>query len=181
MTALVYLSLGLFALVGLGYATWLLFVARRNHGVRVVTCPENHQPAAVNLDLVRALKGVPFDTPDPRLKTCSRWPEHSECGQACLGQIEAAPDGCLARAMLTDWYVGKNCAVCGTHIDAVQWIDHKPGLMSPEGKVLDWKEIIPENIPATLETHRPVCWNCFISEAFRQHYPELVTDRMAHR
>jgi hypothetical protein len=26
-------------------------------------------------------------------------------------------------------------------------------------------------------THRPVCWNCHVTETFRRLHPELVVDR----
>lgn len=181
MTPLLYISLALITLAAVGYGSWLLFLANRFRGVRVITCPENHQSAAVNLDMKKILTVMPFDDPDLRLNSCTRWPEREGCGQACLSQIEHAPDGCRAKTILTDWYLEKSCAVCGKPFEAIQWVDHRPGLMAPAGDVVEWKEIHPENIPETLRTHRPVCWNCFIAEAFRQRYPELVTDRMVHR
>ena len=49
---------------------------------RLLTCPENHQSAAVN----------PAWSLKLRLSACSRWPEKAGCDQACLSQIAAEGD-----------------------------------------------------------------------------------------
>jgi hypothetical protein len=159
-------------------AAWGYFTAR---GARVVTCPETHRPAAVEIDAHYAALTAPFDEPDIRLRTCTRWPERQNCGQECLRQIENAPEGCLARTMLSHWYAGKSCAVCGKEIGEIHWNDHKPGLMSPEPEqaILEWSDVPPNMIPDVLQTHQPVCWNCVIAGLFRERHRELITDRTA--
>jgi len=46
----------------------------------------------------------------------------------------------------------------------IHWMQHKPCLMSPDLRIFEWKDIQPEKIPRVLETHGPVCWNCFVAE-----------------
>ena len=66
--------------------------------------------------------------------------------------------------------------LCG-EISEIDWLDHKPALMSPERVTLEWNEIPAEKVPAVLQTHMPVCWDCHIAETFRRRYPGLVVDR----
>ena len=78
---------------------------------------------------------------------------------------------------MTRWYEGKSCVYCGKPLGEVDWIEHKPCLMSPDRRTVEWKDIPAETIPGVLETHQPVCWNCHIAETFRREHPELVVDR----
>jgi hypothetical protein len=82
-------------------------------GIRLITCPETRKPAAVEVDAKYAALIAPISARGLRLKDCSRWPERKDCGQECLRQIEFSPEDCLVRTMLTKWYKGKKCAVCG--------------------------------------------------------------------
>jgi hypothetical protein len=152
----------------------LVRLTLRFRGSRVVTCPETNAPAAVKVDALRAaLQG-----PDQLLlQQCSRWPERQGCGQECIRQIEAAPEDCLVRSILTKWYAGKSCVACGRKLDEIDWMEHKPALMSSDGSSVEWHELAPEDIPRVLSTHRPLCWNCHIAGTFRREHPELVTDR----
>ena len=166
---------------GIGALYYLYRTAARTYlksrGVRVVTCPENTQPAAVKIDATHAAAKSLFSTPHLHLQNCSRWPERKDCGQACLKQIEASPEGCLVRNILTEWYRDKSCAVCGKPIGEIHWADHKPALLSPARKTLAWEDVQPQDIPATLASHSPVCWNCHIVQTFCREHPELVVDR----
>ena len=146
-------------------------------GARLIICPESRKYAAVEVDARHAAFTAPITANGLRLKNCSRWPERKECGQDCLRQIEASPDGCLVRTVLTKWYKGKHCSVCGKIFSEITWLDHKPALMAPGNPSLEWSEIPPENISETLAMHMPVCGNCLIAETFRRRYPELVVDR----
>jgi len=175
------LVLGVAALVGLGglflfvrrlVGTWLAY-----RGTRIVVCPETREMVAVEVDARHAALSAPQGRPELRLESCTRWPERKECGQECLGQVESAPEACLLRSILNDWYAGKACAYCGRKFEAVEWHDHKPALLSPEGTLVDWTGFRPEQVIDVLARHRPVCWNCSVSEAFRRQHPELVTDR----
>ncbi len=146
-------------------------------GKRLVTCPETHQPAAVSLEAGQgALKAV-IGVRHLWLSECSRWPERQGCGQECLKQIELAPEACLVRLIVTNWYAGKPCAVCLRTIDEVEWLGHNPALMDPEGKAIGWEAVAPEKLPEVFSTYRPVCWDCNVAETLRREHPELVTER----
>jgi hypothetical protein len=124
-------------------------------GRRIVTCPETGQPAAVEVDARFAAASAVFGEPSLRLKSCSRWPEHRDCGQECLEQIQAAPEELLAQ-----WYAGKTCALCGRPIGAISRRGHYPALMDTSGRTLAWEAFPPEKVPEALATHRPVCGSC---------------------
>ena len=129
------LVLGVAVLVGLG----VLFVFGRRlarafvayRGTRVVVCPENREMVAVEVDAGHAALSASQGRPDLRLESCTRWPEKAGCGQECLGQIESAPQACLLRNILGDWYQGKSCAFCCRAFHAIHWHDHEPGLVGP--------------------------------------------------
>lgn len=163
-------------IVGLIALDLVLWPVVRNYlrfrGDRVVTCPENDKPAGVEVDALQAAlsRGL-------RLKECSRWPERQNCGQECLKQIEAAPDGCLVRTILGNWYAGKTCVLCGKPLGDIDWAEHRPALMSPDRHTVEWKDLQPETVPEALATHLPICWNCHIATTFRREHPELVTER----
>ena len=146
-------------------------------GQRLIVCPENRQPAAVEVDPLRALyAGITQSTP-LQLNQCSRWPEMRGCGQECLKQIESAPEDCLVRTIVTKWYSGKACAVCGKLIHEVEWMGHKPALIDPEGKSVFWDGIRAEQLPEVFKTHSPVCWDCHIAATLLREHPEVVTHR----
>lgn len=177
------LVLGVAALVGLGalfligrraLRAWLVF-----RGTRIVVCPESREMVAVEVDAKQAAITASQGRPRLRLGACTRWPERQACGQECLGQIESAPEACLLQSILGDWYRGKSCRVCGRRFGTVQWHDHKPSLMAPDGTLVDWSSFRPEQVIDVLARHQPVCWDCRVAEGFRREHPELVTDRPA--
>lgn len=168
---------GMFMLVCLVYSLRAFF---RFRGKRLITCPETHRPAAVDLDAKHAARETLFGAPHFRLQDCSRWPERQGCGQECLSQIEQAPEDCLVRNVASRWYAGKQCAVCGRVIHEVEWLGHKPALLNAEKKTVYWDSIAPEKLPEVFETYSPVCWDCHIAETFRREHPDLVVDRPAH-
>ncbi len=146
-------------------------------GKRVITCPENKEFAAVDVDAKHAAITAVFGKPELRLKDCSCWPERENCGQECLRQIGSASEACLLRNILTTWYEGKSCAYCAKTLGVIDWMEHKPALMSAEGMTVEWHEVAPEKVYAALSTHQPVCWNCHIAEKFRREHAELIVDR----
>ena len=176
------LVLGVVVLAGLG----VLFVFGRRlvgawwtyRGTRVVVCPDNREMVAVAVDARHAAVSAGPGRPDLRIESCTRWPEKAGCGQECLGQVESAPEACLLRNILSDWYQGKSCAFCRREFHAIHWHDHKPGLVGPDGAVVSWDSFRAEQVVDVLATHRPVCWDCRVAETFRREHPELVTDRM---
>jgi hypothetical protein len=146
-------------------------------GDRVITCPENRRPAGVVVDTGRVLLTTLEGKTDLRLKSCSRWPERQDCGQECLRQIEAAPGDCLVRHILTQWYEGKNCAMCGKPIGEIHWADNEPALLNAQHRSVEWHEVTPADLPGVLATHQPVCWNCHVVNRIVGEHPELVVDR----
>lgn len=67
-------------------------IITRYSGSRLVACPENHQPSAVNIDARHAAASSIDGSPDLRLCDCTRWPERSKCNQACLSNaVQAGP------------------------------------------------------------------------------------------
>lgn len=148
----------------------------RFRGKRVITCPETGRPAAVEVDSRLAARTASLSRPFLELAQCSRWPERQDCGQWCLAQVASAPEDCLARAMLIKWYEGAPCAFCGKSISPIHWADHKPALLTPGRKTLEWEEVPPEELPEALGACLPVCWDCHIAESFRAQFPDLVLD-----
>jgi len=181
MPIAVQLGLGVSVLVGLGV---LGLLGRRLlgrwlacRGTRIVVCPESRDMVAVEVDAAHAALVTTHGRPDLRLESCTRWPERRACGQECLGQVESAPEACLLLNILGDWYRGQTCAFCGRAFAALRWHDHKPALLAPDGSIIEWSDFRPEQVIDVLAGHVAVCWDCKVSESFRQAHPELVTDR----
>jgi len=152
----------------------------RARGKRLVTCPETHCAAAVELDAkgagLKAFRGGTFLC----LQDCSRWPKKQNCAQDCLSQVQALEQGCLVRNIVAGWYQGKTCVYCHKPVDDVaEWTGHMPALLAPNGKTVSWGGVPAETLPDVFQTHKPVCWSCHIAESFRREHPELVTDRPA--
>ncbi len=146
-------------------------------GKRLITCPETHKTAAVDVAAGKAALTAVFGEPKLRLDNCSRWPEHKDCGQECLQQVEADPDNCLLWNIVSNWYEGQTCVYCRKHFGRRQHLDHAPALLAPDGTTAEWNEFRPEQLPDVFSTFQPVCWNCHVAETFRHVHPELVTDR----
>lgn len=89
MLSLIWLVLCLVGvlLILLPLLLWRREIYTRYSGSRLVACPEDQQPAAVNIDARHAaMTGMTDGYPDVRLSNCTRWPEHSQCDRACLSQ-----------------------------------------------------------------------------------------------
>jgi len=146
-------------------------------GRRVITCPENQQPAGVTVDAGHAaLSGLDF-RPELRLSDCSRWPERAGCGQACLRQIEAAPADCLVRNILVKWYEGKSCRSCGRTIGPIVMGGAQPALITPNKVSVEWSDIPAERLQEVLSAAEPVCFACHMASKMMREHPELVIDR----
>jgi hypothetical protein len=179
-TIIIILAIG-FALSWIPALIVFLVARRRDSGDRVITCPETHTAEVVRVDAGHAAWSHLRGEKELRLEACTRWPERAGCGQECLAEIERAPDGCLVRDRLTNWYRGASCALCGMQIVTPHLFEHRPGLRSPEGRTLFWDEIASKDLEAVLETHQPVCFDCLIAESFREKYPERVVDDPWHQ
>lgn len=162
----------LYFVVPLAAGAWM-----RYRGKRLITCPETRQPAAVDIDVRHAALSAVIGPPDLRLQRCSRWPERQDCGQECLLQIEIAPQDCKVRNILTSWYEGKACVFCGKPFGNIHVYDHQPAFLSPADYTVEWRDLRAENIPAALETAKPVCWDCHMLKTLMREQPDLVIQR----
>ena len=176
-----YVLISLAAALILGLLLFVLIRGVRSYlkyrGKRLITCPENQQPAAVEVNALKAGVEGARHPPHLELSHCSRWPEKQGCGQECLRQIEHSPEECLVRTIVTRWYAGKSCAVCGRPIHEVEWLGHKPALLDADGKTVYWDHIAVEKLPEVFSTHLPVCWDCHIATTLVREHPEVVTHR----
>jgi hypothetical protein len=75
------------------------------------------------------------------------------------------------------WYRDKNCVYCSKEFPELHWMDHRPALLSPTGKLMSWNEIDVDTLQNVLETHSPVCWDCYIAQEFRLNHPDMVVYR----
>jgi hypothetical protein len=156
---------------------WLVRSYSRYRGTRIVTCPETKTPAIVEVDALHALLTSTVALPDIRLQDCSRWPMNEQCGQECLMNIDVAPEKCLVSGVLMRWYRDKNCVYCHKPFPELHWVDHRPGLLSPAGDLLSWNGVNLDKLQNVLDTHLPVCWDCYIAQTFRRDHPDLVVFR----
>lgn len=146
-------------------------------GDRVITCPENGCTAGVKLDAALGATRAVLGEHTVRVRDCSRWPENAGCGQECIAQIEAAPDGCRVRSLLTAWYEGKACTRCHKDLSPAQWPHNRPALMAPDGHTRAWSDVRAEDVPQVLKTHRPVCFDCHILTRLVREHPDRVVYR----
>jgi hypothetical protein len=150
---------------------------RKLSGKMLVTCPETHQTVAVKVATGKAAMAAIAGKEHIELSHCTRWPERANCDQACLSELLADPEKHSVWRIVSKWYEGKTCFYCGRPISELSHLDHSPGLISFEGKVIEWNRLRAEEVPGQLASARPVCWNCTVTESFRKEHPELVTDR----
>jgi len=172
MFVLILLGVGVFGLVFL-----LVVRALGLRGPRLVTCPETRHPTEVALAAGRSAVATTFGHFGFRLRDCSRWPEREGCGQFCLAQIEEAPADCLVVNILRSWYEGKVCSMCGRAFGGIEPWDHKPAFLDSEGRTWGWNEIPIEAIPAILDSHEPVCWDCHTVSMLYRLYPDRIVER----
>jgi hypothetical protein len=135
------------------------FLEYRGH--RLVTCPENQRPAGVLVDAWHAAATAAGGDPMLRVTGCSRWPDHSGCGQECLAQVESAPQDCRLENVLRHWYEGKYCAWCGQPVHEAYWTACRPVVLSHDGALLQWDEIPTAQLPDVLSAAVPICFHCY--------------------
>jgi len=159
-----------------GFAVWRFGGAWwKFKGRRVVNCPENHRPAGVSVDAFHAMGTALGHPPQLRLESCSRWPEKAGCGQECLSQIAASPEGCLVRNILLHWYEGKICSSCEMPIGEISLAGAKPALLGADGRSAEWSEIPAEELQATLVDARPICFACHTARKMLREHRELIS------
>lgn len=149
----------------------------RCSGERLVSCPEDKRIAAVRVAAGKAAADSVWGQAQISLKQCSHWPERGNCGQECLTQIENDAEGCLVWNQVQRWYRGRSCAYCQQPIDKIRWHDHRPAVLSPDGKTILWNDLSSEKLPEVFETHLPVCWSCHIAKTLQTDHPERVVHR----
>jgi len=154
----------------------------RHRGENLVICPETRRAAAVHVNAGKAaLDAMKSGRVPLQLDQCSRWPERDNCGQECLSQIENDSESCHVWNIAQQWFRGRSCAYCHRPIEQIHWHDHRPALLSPDKKTIQWNDVPPERLPEVFETHSPVCWSCHIAETFRRQHPGGFVDRSWNR
>jgi hypothetical protein len=174
LLGIIVISLAAWILLSGFLKTWRLY-----HGVRLITCPENLETAAVNVAAFDAAKWFALSGESSlHLERCSRWPEMAGCEQECLSQIEAAPLSCRLQSVVTSWYAGKECNFCGREIGRIVWHERPPAVRMSDGSLRTWKEIAPADLPKAFVGGEPVCWACCTVETFRAEHPRMVIERV---
>ncbi|MGO9230557.1 MAG: hypothetical protein ACLQKA_15305 [Bryobacteraceae bacterium] len=159
-----------------GIAAWRIGGAWwKYRGRGVVTCPENRKPAGVKVDLRYAMTTALARPPEIRLQSCSRWPEKVGCGQECLGQIAASPEGCLVHHILSKWYTGKVCRSCGLPIGDISLAGAKPAVLRADGRSVEWSDIPAEKLQETLSAAGPICFACHTARKMLSEHRELIS------
>jgi len=178
MTLQVFVPLVL-ALVLIVYLGIAIRTAYRLRGKHVVICPVTKEPAGVSVDVGHAAATAVWEKADVRLTQCSCWETRGKCGQPCVCQIEAAPDGTRTKRLSANFFKDKNCAICHRSIDPPNAATLQPDFMDPVTReVLAWDEVKPENLPKAIHDDYPLCANCTLAESFRQRFPDEVVDRI---
>lgn len=173
-----------FLLVVAAFVGYRIWIGGKELGVfwgkMLVTCPENHETAAVNVAAGKAALSAMAGVHDVELKTCSRWPEKHDCGQECLADLRKDPESHAVWTIASKWFQGKSCIYCKKPIAPFAHLDHAPALLDQQRKTIEWKEIPAEKLSQVLATALPVCWNCHVVETFRRLHPEKITERPWH-
>jgi len=172
ITVITFAAVFVFVEIGRALQTYWKF-----RGQRIVSCPETHRAAAVQVAAGKAAVQEIVGNQELRLRACSRWPEKQACGQECLSQIERSPEACLVWTIVNQWYQGQECVYCHKPFAEIHWHDHPPALRDRKGKTFQWNDVPAESLQEVFATHSPVCWNCYIAENFRREHPEMVVDR----
>jgi hypothetical protein len=150
-------------LMGIGFrrAERAFFLFR---GLRALRCPENRQPAAVELASWHIILTAFLGNPVPRVRNCSRWPERRNCDQGCIREVQAEPARGLVRSIVANWCRYNSCGCCGAPIGKLHVGPHQPHVLNRELRILEWKEIAPQDLPQALRSCEPVCETCVEAE-----------------
>jgi len=172
-TIALLVAVGLLCLVSVRVVS----IMYKYQGARVITCPENREHAGVELDIRRALSTGVVSPPRLVLASCSRWPERAGCGQECLSQIAAGPEGCLVRNILANWYAEKKCVFCGQPFGHTQMSVRKPALLVEGQITTDCDHVPAERLLEVLAAAKPVCFACHTANTWVREHPDLIGDR----
>jgi hypothetical protein len=155
---------------------WMVKALSGYRGSKVVY-PETGRSTVIELDAVDASLTSTVDLPDVPLKHYWHWPIKEQRGHEGLVDLDVRTGQCLISGVLMRWYRGKHCVYCCKPFPELHWIDHHPALLSPGRKLRSWFEVNQDNLWDVLETHMPVCWNCYIAQKFRLDHPDLAAYR----
>jgi hypothetical protein len=144
----------------------------KNRGRRSVTCPDNHQPVDVEVDRKYTFWTAWRGKEHTRLQSCSRWPEMGDCGQECLAQVDPTPEN--IERLLTKWYDGKACTICGRLLIPTDWRRGRLAMLNENFQLVEMRQFNLVDIPSAMEELRPLCWNCHQEERARQARPHRV-------
>ena len=156
---------------------WLVRASSRYQGSRVVACPETGRPALAEVDALHAALTSIVGPPHIRLENCSRWPLNNQCGRGCLNYLDLAPGESLVSGTLTTWSREHSCVYCGKLAEELHWMDHKPALQANERKLVEWDRVPVAKLSMVLETHLPVCWDCYIARSVQRTHPDRLVSR----
>jgi hypothetical protein len=98
-----------------------------------------------------------------------------------LSQIEASPEDCLVRNILSKWYEGKVCAWCGRPFGEIEWAGRKPALLGTNGISIEWNDVSADALLDTLAAASPVCFACHMATKLVREHPDLAIDRSRPR
>lgn len=176
----------LFALVVIAAAILIRAIeaaarAWKFHGQMLVTCPENKERATVRVATLCAALNEFFNVGQMRLGACSRWPEHGNCEQNCLCQIERHPEEHRVWDIASQRFTGERCAYCKKLIAPLSHLGHAPALLNlADGKTVEWTDLPAEQLPEAFSDCMPVCWNCHMTESFLRELPGKAVVRPWH-
>jgi len=170
------LIIALFA-IALVFASRRIWKQLKFRGEMLVICPETREPAAVKVNLWRAVTGGGTRPGKLELCDCSRWPERRDCDQDCLAQIEGNPADHRVWTIASRWYEGKKCVYCRKPIEKLSHLDRSPALLDQDWKTAEWKGIPAEQLPGEFSRDLPVCWSCHVAETFLRQHPDLAVSR----
>ena len=168
---IVLFFLGAFLVTGLPVALSLQNYYR-NRGRQSVTCPDSQQTAGVEVDNEFAFWAALRGQEHSRLKSCSRWPEKGDCGQECLAELEPSPEN--VDRLLAKWYEGKTCALCARTLTPSDWRRSRLAVLNEQHKLFELRQMQLDQLQASLQHMRPLCWNCHQEERARQAEPPRV-------
>ena len=147
-------------------------VWRGLRGGMLVTCPETAQPAAVRVDARHAALSVfvghaAVPSPVRLLALGIARTLRRAVSVAGGGGRRGVPPHDIAR----QWYAGRRCVYCGKPISDGQTLEHHAALLAPDGSTVEWTVVPPLNLTRTFRTHRPVCWDCHVTETLPPTVP----------
>lgn len=164
--------IGAAILVGLPLASTLQTYFK-NRGRRPVVCPDDDHHAEVEVDNKFALQAAMHGKEQMRVRSCTHWPENSQCGQECLVQVEATSEN--IDRLLTRWFDGKPCNICGRLLTPDDWRFGRMGFLNERFKLVELRQIDLDDIGSFPEPTRPLCWSCHQEVKQQQAAPARIT------